>query len=998
MNLYGGVFDCSEFHHGASTHTDDWRVDIGGSGELRIHGDVKAAIDANVAAGQITGYDGEGTVVVSFVDGNTVVTALPPVPNTATNPDPPDRGVNIDPNVVLSWTPGKGAVSHDVYLGTDFDDVNSATTTDAVYLGTADVNHYPEAGPLALQLETTYYWRIDEKNASTYKGRVWHFTTRGPIIDPNMPVWYRLDEADGFVAHDSSGYGRHGAVDGPETLWDPDNGYDGGSRIFNEDGNAETVIDVPTTALDTVVGAVTVSMWLKDNYDNSEDNWVFGAGLGGASGPYHMYAAVPDANGDVLWRAGNSSNDVLKFIGFSAQTRWHHFAFTKDESADNISIYFDGDLLMSKSEVDDTLTNVVGAPFKLGAVAWSQNYIYLGAMDEFKVYDYALSPLQIKELFRGGKVELAWGPSPLDCEKDVLREVVLTWKPGDYATSHDVYFGTNFDDVNEGTGDTFKGNQALDANSYDPPGVLELNTTYYWRIDEVNDPCTWKGRVWSFTVANYLIVDDMESYHPVTNRIADTWIDGWVNYTGSEVSLGSVTDSPPSPVNGGDQSMIYAYDNGDSLGDGLEYYSEIERTFDTPQDWTEADEADVKVLTLYFYGDPDNDAHATEQMYVGLEDTRGTNSYAEVKYGYYSDEDMNDIKVDDWQEWNITLADFTGVTLEQVKKVYIGLGIRGNPNPSGTPGGSGTVYFDDIRLYPRKCVASRLKPEADINNDCVVDFDDLMLIADDWLDSDVMFDEVTEPSSDGLVGWWKLDEGSGDTAADSSPQGNNGTLEGKVSWVAGHIGPYALDFDGGRVLVQDAPELRPTDVVSVCVWVYFSDSQDNARVVVKGGDNHETFGLEVNGSDELVFHIRDVNDNRYGASEEVLNFDEWFHIAGTFDGDVVRSYINGVLADDNNEPNDITLSQDPNDFAIGNRSDDTDREFVGIIDDVRVYSRALSQAEIAYLATDGTGLYLMDSTANLYDKEEPGHRTVNFRDYAVLLEGWLEEKLWPPEE
>jgi len=307
------------------------------------------------------------------------------------------------------------------------------------------------------------------------------------------------------------------------------------------------------------------------------------------------------------------------------------------------------------------------------------------------------------------------------------------------------------------------------------------------------------------------------------------------------------------------------------------------------------------------------------------------------------------------------------------------------------------VYFDDIRLYPRKCVASRLKPVGDLTNDCVVDFDDLMLVADDWLDSDVTFDAVTEPSTNGLVGWWKLDEGSGYTAADSSGQDNNGVLEGKVSWAAGHAGS-ALDFDGGRVLVPDAPELRPTDVVSACAWVYFSDSQDNARLVVKGGDNHETFGLEVNGSDELVFHVRDVNDNRYGVNEEVLNLDEWFHIAGTFDGDVVRSYVNGVLVGDNNEPNDITLSQDSNDLAIGNRSDDTDRQFEGIIDDVRVYSRALSQAEIAYLATDGTGLYLMGSAANLYDKEVPGDRTINFRDYAMLLESWLEEQLWPPEQ
>jgi hypothetical protein len=189
---------------------------------------------------------------------------------------------------------------------------------------------------------------------------------------------------------------------------------------------------------------------------------------------------------------------------------------------------------------------------------------------------------------------------------------------------------------------------------------------------------------------NSVLIDDMESYNTTDNRIYYTWDDRYVNDTGSEVALG--TRQSGDPVLGGQQSMEYIYDNQDSDGWGLEYYSEISRTFDEPQDWAATG---TSVLALWFYGAPDNDANATEQMYVGLEDSTGAGSYGQVNYAG----DMNDIKKQQWQQWCIDLASFATVDLTQVKKIYIGFGIRGNPNPGGIPGGKGTVYFDDIALH-----------------------------------------------------------------------------------------------------------------------------------------------------------------------------------------------------------------------------------------------------------------------------------------------------------
>jgi len=220
------------------------------------------------------------------------------------------------------------------------------------------------------------------------------------------------------------------------------------------------------------------------------------------------------------------------------------------------------------------------------------------------------------------------------------------------------------------------------------------------------------GAVW--------ILDDFESYDKSGNRIYDTWLDGLQNWTGSEVND---VDPCDEPAHEGMQSMMYKYSNNVNWGQG--YYSEIERRYDSPMDWTAPN---VKGLTLYFYGDPENDANATEQMYFGITDMAG--KYAEVRYGDHG-EDMNDIQIAGWTDWNIYLQDFNdgGVDLGYVSSILIGFGDRDNLLIKG---GAGVVYFDDIQVYDRKCVP-RFAPAADFTGDCRVNFHDLKKMAELWL-------------------------------------------------------------------------------------------------------------------------------------------------------------------------------------------------------------------------------------------------------------------------
>jgi hypothetical protein len=346
----------------------------------------------------------------------------------------------------------------------------------------------------------------------------------------------------------------------------------------------------------------------------------------------------------------------------------------------------------------------------------------------------------------------AGNPSPANGATNVPVDAILSWSEGLVAGSHDVYVGTDFDAVNDANSSSpeYKGNQPLVPAEYDPPGLLEFARTHYWRIDQVNPGyADSKGDVWSFTVMEYIVVDDMESYNTTDNKIIDTWLDARYYWVGAWLYLGV---DPCEPVHSGGQSMKYEYENDGGLWGDLHYYAEVVRIFSVPCDWTESG---MKVLTLYFYGNPGNDADATEQMYIGLEDG---NSYAEAEYSD-NGEDMNDIKISEWQEWNIRLQDFNdvGVDLSDVGKIYIGFGDRGNLNPGGTPGGTGIVYFDDIRLYPRKCVASLAKPPADFDNNCFVDFGDLAILGSQWLQPPGNPSADIAPEvPDGIADWREL--------------------------------------------------------------------------------------------------------------------------------------------------------------------------------------------------------------------------------------------------
>jgi hypothetical protein len=287
---------------------------------------------------------------------------------------------------------------------------------------------------------------------------------------------------------------------------------------------------------------------------------------------------------------------------------------------------------------------------------------------------------------------LAFSPYPQDSAIDVIQPVILNWLPGGSGLYHNVYLGEDKESVADATiesPDIYHGQLPVEITTFDP-GKLALDTTYYWRIDEVNDDInsSWKGDVWSFTTADFLIVDDFESYHdldlsiPPSHRIYKTWIDGLGTTTtrtnGSQVGYLEPPFAELTIIHGGKQSMPFFYDNS-----GPANYSEaLAHIVNLPidHDWTIEG---VGVLSLWFYS---NESNATERMYVAL------NGSAII---YYTNPEA--VLIEEWTEWTMDLQEFAdqGMDLTKVDTISIGFGNRNNPQT----GGSGLVFFDDIRLY-----------------------------------------------------------------------------------------------------------------------------------------------------------------------------------------------------------------------------------------------------------------------------------------------------------
>jgi len=198
------------------------------------------------------------------------------------------------------------------------------------------------------------------------------------------------------------------------------------------------------------------------------------------------------------------------------------------------------------------------------------------------------------------------------------------------------------------------------------------------------------------------------------------------------------------------------------------------------------------------------------------------------------------------------------------------------------------------------------------------------------------------------VAHWKLDDGSGTTALDSAG-GNHGTLINGPTWTAAGMFNGALDFDGvdDRVTVPTSPDLEVSGAITLAAWVNPDTLyRKTARILSKSdgtASNRSDYYLMATASTiEFAFFDGSLITT---TSTVTLNPGQWVHIAGTYDGSTARLYLNGVEVASTAHSGSIRVS--PKSLHLGSwGGSDAKRTWDGRLDDLRVYSQALSAAEI----------------------------------------------------
>jgi len=451
---------------------------------------------------------------------------LGPDSEKASAPMPEDNATDVPRDVILSWTAGEFAATHDVYFGTSFDDVNAAGRVNPLgVLASQSQSGLSYDLPDTLDFETTYYWRVDEVNAAPdntiFRGNVWSFTTE-PFVYPIADI----------VAT-TNGTSEEGA--GPENTVN-------GSGINENDQHSTAATD----------------MWLVNPPDEE---------------PLHIqyeFDRVYKLHEMRVWNY-NVMFELVLGIGLRNVT----VAYSVD-GQDWVAL---GDVELARATakatyVYNTTVDFGGVPARYVRLTVQSGWSEVGQFGLSEVR-FLYIPAHARE------------PQPADNAADVDVASVLRWRSGRDAVSYDVHLGSDPAELAlVGT---------VDAATFAPED-LEFGRTYYWTVDAINPADAnpvWSSDIWSFSTQPYALIDGFETYTDdidAGQAIFDTWLDGWVNNTGSTVGYLQAPFAEKVIVRNGGQSMPLQYDNADSP-----FYSEAERVFDSSQNWT-GNGADTLVL------------------------------------------------------------------------------------------------------------------------------------------------------------------------------------------------------------------------------------------------------------------------------------------------------------------------------------------------------------------------------------------------------------------
>ncbi|MBO8131042.1 MAG: T9SS type A sorting domain-containing protein [Candidatus Marinimicrobia bacterium] len=311
-------------------------------------------------------------------------------PLKAENPFPEDGAVNVKLDVILRWTAGVGADSHIVYFGTEKDNMTFIKST-------CDTFFVPDK----LEPNTTYYWRIDEKNSNGItKGDVWTFTTK-EILPPQVVAYWDFDEIRSDSVIDKSDHNNDGRMynmDASSIV----TGL-GGSNALKFDGIDDYINVANSDVIDFDKGSFSVSVWYspinitessiyilhKGTFERNDVACTSGKWYGIELKNWELRFAIDD---DVTKTTAKLTgiNNVIN------EGKWYHIVGVRDTSANKVKLYLNGNLV---AEVDDQTGDISqGEDLFIGNCS-NIDAPLSGILDELKIFNYSLSDEEISDLY-----------------------------------------------------------------------------------------------------------------------------------------------------------------------------------------------------------------------------------------------------------------------------------------------------------------------------------------------------------------------------------------------------------------------------------------------------------------------------------------------------------------------------------------------------------------------------------------------------------------------
>ena len=573
LNMSGGYLHCDaelrlayRFDATATVYLSGGTIDLGGNPGIDVYGndgvpdtaliDISGEGKFTLAGNQVELVETliSDDIIIGFGGEGTVsvsfegnITTVAAIGGPASSePDPVDEKTDVPRDAVLSWKPGMGAVKHDVYFGTVPEDVAQASAT------------------------------VDP--AGVYKGRI-GFNTYAVAdrLKLGETYYWRVDEieADGTTIHEGD-------------VWS-----------FTVELLAYPVENILATASSSEEGKEAVNTVNGSGLDDSgllhTNESVGNMWLSSQDGPLATWIEfefervhklhemwVWNSNDSLESRIGLGFKDVI--IEYSA------------DGIDYTTLGTTHEFTRAPGEPDyahDTTIDFGGVAAKY--VRLTANSNWEGIFDESGLSEvrFYYIPVHARE------------PDPDSGATEVDLDLFLEWVAGRESAEHNIYIGADEQAVID-SNDTIT---TTTETSYGPL-ALDLGTTYYWRVDEVNDAettTTWQGDVWNFTTQEYFVLEDFESYDVGNNEIWWAWKDGLGyaahdnepaypgNGTGSAVgdeTTASYTEE--TIVHGGSQSMPLFYNNTGGIT-----YSEATMTLISQRDWTLRG---AEELALWFRG------------------------------------------------------------------------------------------------------------------------------------------------------------------------------------------------------------------------------------------------------------------------------------------------------------------------------------------------------------------------------------------------------------